>query len=191
MNVMKSLLMIAALMVGISYSSDAQQKTKHKSKTTHAKTSTKTLAKADCKDCKTGKASYTSKTVALGGREATWNRLLTCSKAKRVAAAKKAPATVAAVTTETRVTQPAGLCYSYRKNNILVTECPDLMSSPGQLEMISQGTYGGYYPNPRIGTIATVNPAVVAPQSPNVNTYKGPAPQSGSIIAPNVPPNRR
>lgn len=171
--------MIAAL-IGISYSGIAQQKT-----------SKKLAAKSkECKNCKENKPSYTTRSVAMGGREATWQRLLNCSKAKRrVAVARKPVETRVAQVTTVQLPEP---CYSYRKHNILVTECPDVMTDPmsqlqmSQLQMSSQSAYLGYYPGSR--TIVPARPAIVTPR-PDVSNGsgrgngRGVAPQGGNIFS--------
>jgi hypothetical protein len=165
---MKALLIIAAL-AGMSFTSYGQH-TKKCAK--HTKTVAKTHTSTACRNCGKKGSKMSSSSLAGNSREAIWDKLLTCSRNKRAVASNKEP-NFAPV-----VTQP---CFSYRKNNIVVTECPGMTMKPGDLDFMMQGTYGGYYPH--AATIATVNP-MIAPQPNVLSPYRGTAPQDGNFCGP-------
>jgi hypothetical protein len=149
---MKSLLILAALVGFTSYSGIAQHK--HTNSCGHSKTVQH-------------KKKMSASNLGSSDRVVIWQKLLTCASNK---AAKAAPP----------VARPEA-CYSYRKNNIVVTECPGLMSDPSKIEFSSQSSYLGYYP--QVGTIVTVNP-VIAPQHNTINKARGAAPSGGNYCGP-------
>ncbi|MES2702363.1 MAG: hypothetical protein V4649_06980 [Bacteroidota bacterium] len=150
---MKSLLIIATLAGLISFDTQAQTK---RTGSTHKKTVHKKKV-----------ASRTVRSAGTDGRIVMWQNLLACASRKE-AAKPAAPAKAA----------PTEPCYSYRKNNIIVTECPGVAAIP--VELSTQGSYMGYY---QAGTIATVNPTI-APQHNTINNAKGSVPHGGNFCGP-------
>ena len=71
--------------------------------------------------------------------------------------------------------QPAEDCYTYRKDNIVVQECPATNNTPA-LQYEGEGTYMGYYPEARDRDVQTAD----APQHTVINNYKGVAPADGN-----------
>ncbi len=71
-------------------------------------------------------------------------------------------------------------CTQYRKNNIVVTECPGVFYDNSDIDMLyefkSEGAYGGNYP---AGHSHGKLNGQIAPQHNVIDNYKGVAPAGG------------
>jgi hypothetical protein len=90
---------------------------------------------------------------------------------------------------ENRIAKAPEPCYMYRKNNIVVMECPGVFydrDEKGVFEYSTDGTYLGYYPvsansQPGIDNKTDENTNdFMAPQHTTIDHYKGTAPAGGN-----------
>lgn len=121
--------------------------------------------------------------VGFGAYSQAQTKNCTCKKKVTRATVKKTPPVtqVAKLTTvryTPRIIEP---CTQYRKNNIVVTQCPGVFYDNSDIDRLyefrSEGTFGGYYPVPLKDNYIN---GTTAPQHNVIDNYKGVAPAGGN-----------